>query len=52
MELLGHIRAGEPVGEMSMIAGEPHEHAVYALRDTELLSMSRTGFMRLRLVRS
>src|SRR5688572_24785843 len=22
MELVGHIRAGEPVGEMSMIAGE------------------------------
>ena len=47
MELLGHIRAGEPVGEMSMIAGEPHENAVFALRDTELLSMSRTGFMQL-----
>jgi NTE family protein len=47
LELVGHIRAGEPVGEMSMIAGEAHEHAVYALRDTELLSMSRTGFMAL-----
>lgn len=47
MELVGHIRAGEPVGEMSMIAGEPHEHAVFAVRDTELLSMSRQGFMTL-----
>lgn len=47
LELMGHIRAGEPVGEMSLIAGEPHEHAVYALRDTELLSMSRSGFMQL-----
>jgi NTE family protein len=47
LELVGHIRAGEPVGEMSMIAGEAHEHAVYALRDTELLSMSRSGFMTL-----
>jgi NTE family protein len=47
LELVGHIRAGEPVGEMSMIAGEPHEHSVYALRDTELLSMSRQGFMTL-----
>ena len=47
MELVGHIRAGEPVGEMSMIAGEPHEHAVYALRDTELLSLSRHTFMQL-----
>src|SRR5262245_66602135 len=44
LELVGHIRAGEPVGEMSMIAGEAHEHAVYALRDTELISMSRQGF--------
>jgi NTE family protein len=47
LELVGHIRAGEPVGEMSMIAGEAHEHAVYALRDTELLSMSRHAFMAL-----
>jgi NTE family protein len=47
MALVGHIRAGEPVGEMSMIAGEPHQHAVVALRDTELLSMTRTGFMKL-----
>lgn len=47
LELVGHIRAGEPVGEMSLIAGEPHELAVYALRDTELMAMSRTGFMQL-----
>jgi NTE family protein len=47
LELVGHIRPGEPVGEMSLIAGEAHEHAVYALRDTELLSMSRNGFMAL-----
>jgi len=47
LELVGHIRPGEPVGEMSMIAGEAHEHAVYALRDTELLSMTRNGFMAL-----
>jgi len=47
LELVGHIRAGDPVGEMSMIAGEPHEHAVFALRDTELLSMPRQSFMQL-----
>jgi NTE family protein len=47
MELVGHIRAGEPVGEMSMIAGEPHELSVFALRDTELLSLSRQSFMAL-----
>lgn len=46
-ELVGHIRAGEPVGEMSMMAQETHEHAVYALRDTELVSMSRAGFTKL-----
>ncbi len=47
LELVGHIRAGEPVGEMSLLAGEPHELAVYALRDTELMAMSRSGFMQL-----
>jgi NTE family protein len=47
LELVGHIRAGEPVGEMSLVAGEPHKHAVFALRDTELLAMSRAGFMQL-----
>ncbi len=47
MELMGHIRSGEPVGEMSMIAGEPHENAVFALRDTEVIAMSRSGFMQL-----
>jgi NTE family protein len=47
LELIGHIRAGEPVGEMSMIAGEAHEHAVYAMRDTEIIALSRSGFMEL-----
>ncbi len=46
-ELVGHIRAGEPVGEMAMIAGEPHERSVYALRDSEVISISRPGFMQL-----
>ncbi len=46
-ELVGHIRSGEPVGEMAMIAGEPHERAVYALRDSEVISISRSGFMQL-----
>ncbi len=47
LELVGHIRAGEPVGEMSMIANEPHALSVYALRDSEVVAMSRTGFMNL-----
>ena len=32
MELLGHIRAGEPVGEMSMIAGEPSRDHIIGRR--------------------
>ncbi|MEZ5937467.1 MAG: patatin-like phospholipase family protein [Hyphomonadaceae bacterium] len=47
LELEGHIRAGEPVGEMSLIAGTPHERAAYALRDTEVVGLSRAGFMQL-----
>jgi NTE family protein len=46
-ELVGHIRAGEPVGEMSMIAGEPHSASVYAIRDTELFGLSKQVFNRL-----
>ncbi|MEM1086557.1 MAG: patatin-like phospholipase family protein [Pseudomonadota bacterium] len=58
-EFLGHIRAGEPVGEMAMFRGgidingdgDPdnvaHTSSVYALRDTEVLEISRQGFTRL-----
>ncbi|MBU6374311.1 MAG: patatin-like phospholipase family protein [Alphaproteobacteria bacterium] len=45
--LLGYIRAGEPVGEMALITGERHSAAVYAVRDTELLRLSRSAFNRL-----
>lgn len=45
--MLGYIRPGEPVGEMALIAGERHRNAVYSIRDSELLRMSRTGFNRL-----
>jgi len=50
---LGHIRAGEPAGEMALFSGGqgqtavPHTNSVYALRDTEILSISRKGFDRL-----
>lgn len=43
----GFIRPGEPVGEMAMVAGERHRHPVYAVRDSELLRISRAGFNRL-----
>lgn len=58
-EFLGHIRAGEPVGEMAMFQGGidingdgspdnvAHSSSVYALRDSEVLEISRAGFARL-----
>lgn len=58
-EFMGHIRAGEPVGEMAMFQGGidingdgapdnvPHTSSVYALRDSEVLEISRKGFQRL-----
>ncbi|MEM0986446.1 MAG: patatin-like phospholipase family protein [Pseudomonadota bacterium] len=58
-EFVGHVRAGEPVGEMALFLGgidmdgdgaiddAPHSQSVYALRDTELLRISRAGFERI-----
>ncbi len=58
-EFIGHIRAGEPVGEMALFEGgidedgdgiadnAPHTSSVYALRDAEILEISRKGFDRL-----
>ena len=40
-EVIGYVRAGEPVGEMSLLSGEAHSASVYALRDTEILTLSR-----------
>ncbi|MBY0423425.1 MAG: patatin-like phospholipase family protein [Parvularculaceae bacterium] len=42
--VVGYIRAGEPVGEMSLLSGEAHSASVYALRDTELVALSRADF--------
>jgi len=39
-KLLGYIRPGEPVGEMAMIAREPHTASVFAMRDSEVLKLS------------
>ncbi len=39
--VIGYVRAGEPVGEMSLMSGEAHSASVYALRDTEILSLPR-----------
>ncbi|WDI30500.1 patatin-like phospholipase family protein [Hyphococcus flavus] len=46
-EVVGYVRGGEPVGEMSILSGEPHSASVYALRDTELLSIPRKDVERL-----
>lgn len=43
-ETLGYIRPGEPVGEMSLMMGSPHSASVYALRDSEVLSVERSAF--------
>lgn len=43
-KLLGYIRPGEPVGEMAMIAREPHSASVFAMRDSEVLKLSPEAF--------
>ncbi len=55
-EFVGHIRNGEPVGEMALFQGDvdedgdgvadgtEHTSSVYALRDSEILEISRDGF--------
>ncbi len=40
-EVIGYVRAGEPAGEMSMLSGEAHTASVFALRDTEILTLTR-----------
>jgi NTE family protein len=43
-QFLGVIRPGEPAGEMALVAGAPHSATVTALRDSEVLSLSRDEF--------
>ena len=44
-ELIGIIKPGEPVGEMSLIADTCHASSVVALRDSELLAMPKADFL-------
>jgi NTE family protein len=44
---LGAIAPGECVGETGLIAGEPRSASVIAMRDSELLRLSRAAFERL-----
>ncbi len=58
-EFVGHIRPGEPVGEMALFLGgidldgdgapedAPHTSSVYALRDSEVVGFSREGWHQL-----
>ncbi len=46
-DIIGHIRAGEPVGEMALIAGDVHSASVSALRDTEVIALKRADFQKL-----
>jgi NTE family protein len=55
-EFVGHVRPGEPVGEMALFLGggdvnedgvpdnKPHTGSVYALRDSEVVALSRAGW--------
>ncbi len=43
-QFLGVVKPGEPVGEMALIAGTPHSATVLAMRDSEILSISRDDF--------
>ena len=45
LSLVGIIKPGEPVGEMSLIAGTHHNYTVMALRDSDLLAMPRDEFL-------
>ena len=46
-ELVGHIRKGEPIGEMALVEDRAHSASVYALRDSELMRLPKTAFERL-----
>src|SRR5579885_402158 len=45
--LLGVIPRGATVGELGLITGQPRAASVRALRDSELLRLSRAGFEKL-----
>lgn len=43
-DFVGVVTAGQPVGEMSLVAGTAHTSTVAALRDTEILALPRDAF--------
>ena len=44
---IAEVGPGETIGEMALLSSEPRSASVDALRDTELLALSRAGFDRL-----
>ena len=46
-DIVGYVRAGEPLGERALLAGDRHTASAYALRDTELLAVPRAAAQRL-----
>lgn len=58
-EFVAHIRSGEPVGEMALFLGGidvdgdgtpddiPHSSSVYAVRDSEIVKITRKGWQRM-----
>ena len=58
-EFIGHVRSGEPVGEMGLFLGgvdrngdgvpddAPHSGSAYALRDSDVIAISRKGWERM-----
>lgn len=46
-QILRELGRGEPVGEMAILTGEPRSATVRAVRDTELIRLSKQGFERL-----
>lgn len=47
LQLAGIVAAGETVGELGLIVDQPRSATVRALRDSELLRLSRKGFDKL-----
>ena len=45
--IVGEIRRGETVGEIAMFTGEDRTATVLAMRDSELVKFSQTGFERI-----
>jgi CRP-like cAMP-binding protein len=44
---IAEVGPGDAIGEMALLSNEPRSASVDALRDTELLALSRAGFERL-----